>query len=298
MKIKIISVSVLCLFPALLFYSCLFNGSGIYVGNIIDHQCIDINMIPVHEIENAKDTLHIAYGHTSHGSQLTTGMAALDEFMGGTGLYTYNNGGSGNALDLREPLPDDCGYYPQWVDGTRAYLGDPDPATGMGQNNPEINVIIWSWCGQVSERTEETMISTYLEPMSELETDYPGVVFVYMTGHLDGTGLAGNLHLRNEQIRRFCRDNNKWLYDFADIETYDPDGTYFGDKIPNDNCDYDSNNDDVRDANWAIEWQDSHIEGIDWYNCSSAHSQPLNANMKAYAAWWLWAAIAGWTGGN
>jgi len=47
-------------------------------------------------------------------------------------------------------------------------------------------------------------------------------------------------------------------------------------------------------GNWATEWQDSHTEGVDWYNCPSAHSQPLNANHKAYAAWWLWARLAGW----
>lgn len=36
--------------------------------------------------------------------------------------------------------------------------------------------------------------------------------------------------------------------------------------------------------------------GIDWLDCPSAHSQPLNANMKAYAAWWLFARLAGWSG--
>ena len=79
------------------------------------------------------------------------------------------------------------------------------------------------------------------------------------------------------------------LYDFADIETWDPDGNYFGDKHPRDTCDY-------LGGNWAKEWQESHREGVDWYRCSSAHSQPLNANLKAYAAWWLWARLAGWDG--
>ncbi|MBT8378419.1 MAG: T9SS type A sorting domain-containing protein [Ignavibacteria bacterium] len=115
-----------------------------------------------------------------------------------------------------------------------------------------------------------------------------------MTGHLDGTGLNGNLHIRNNQIRDYCNANNKILYDFADIETWDPDFTYFGNKIPNDNCDYDSDGNLIRDSNWAIEWQNAHIEGVDWYNCPSAHSQPLNANQKAYAAWWLWSRLAGW----
>jgi hypothetical protein len=117
-----------------------------------------------------------------------------------------------------------------------------------------------------------------------------------MTGHLDGTGLTGNLHIRNEQIRNYCRTNKKFLFDFADIESYNPDGVYFGDKNPNDNCDYDSNKDGTLDANWAVAWQNSHTLGTDWYNCSSAHSQPLNANRKAYAAWHLWARIAGWDG--
>ena len=132
--------------------------------------------------------------------------------------------------------------------------------------------------------------------MNQLESDFPNVKFVYMTGHLDGSGLTGNLHLRNEQIRNYCINNDKILFDFADIECYDPDGNYFGDKNPNDNCDYDSDGNGARDKNWATEWQNLHTEGEDWYQCSSAHSQALNANQKAYAAWWLWASLAGWDG--
>ena len=143
-------------------------------------------------------------------------------------------------------------------------------------------------------RSSEANITTYLTLMDGLEHDYPAVRFVYMTGHLDGTGLNGNLHARNEQIRAYCSTNNKTLFDFADIESYNPDGTYFGDKSPNDNCDYDANGDGSPESNWAIEWQNAHPG--QWYQCSAAHSQPLNANMKASAAWWLWARIAGWPG--
>jgi hypothetical protein len=130
--------------------------------------------------------------------------------------------------------------------------------------------------------------------MHQLEIDFPNVMFVYMTGHLDGSGLTGNLHLRNDQIRNYCFNNDKILYDFADIESWDPDLNYFGDKIPNDNCDYDTDGNGSRDGNWAIEWQNAHTQGVDWYSCSSAHSQALNANQKAYGAWWLWASLAGW----
>ena len=117
-----------------------------------------------------------------------------------------------------------------------------------------------------------------------------------MTGHLDGSGEAGNLARNNNIIREFCKSHGKVLYDFADIESYDPDGSYFGDKYATDACDYDSDGDKTPDRNWATDWQNAHSRGVDWYDCEAAHSQPVNANMKAYAAWWLMARLAGWPG--
>lgn len=260
---------------------------------IADHTSTDITRIPQSAIEQAKATLHIAYGHTSHGSQLTTGMTGLVAFAdsGGLGLslpdniFAWNNGGTDGALDLHDgAMGGDVGYYPQWVNNTRAYLDNPA--------NTDVNVIIWSWCGQVTSKySAGTLESEYLEPMVQLEADYPDVQFVYMTGHVDIWRDADN-KAANQMIRDFCLNNNKILYDFADIERYDPDGTYF--EYVNDNCDYYDAGFN-RLGNWATEWQNSHVEGVDWYHCSSAHSEPLNANRKAYAAWWLWARIAGWS---
>ncbi|MDP4224196.1 MAG: hypothetical protein Q8868_12875 [Bacteroidota bacterium] len=253
---------------------------------IIDHTSIKLTAIPSEWIQAAKENLHIAYSHTSHGSQLTEGMSGLVSFKGDS--YAWNNGGTGGALDLHDyAVAGDLGNPDRtsWASGTRAYL----------DANPDVNVVMWSWCGEVSDASEAD-INTYLGLMSGLERDYPKVKFVYMTGHLDGTGLTGNLHIRNEQIRKFCRDNNRVLYDFADIESYNPDEVYFGNKMPDDACAYDTNGDGTRDGNWAIEWQNSHTSGTDWFNCSAAHTQPVNANMKAYAAWWLWARLAGWKG--
>ncbi|NHJ33284.1 MAG: hypothetical protein FK732_10495 [Asgard group archaeon] len=263
---------------------------------IADHTIVNrvmYDLIPESAINHSKDTLHIAYGHTSHGSQITTGMSGLPAFKeskgGPIGLYDWNEGGTGGALDIDDYfMSGDLGNPNRtaWATSTRTYLDNPA--------NSDVNVVMWSWCGQVSDATEGDII-TYLSLMNDLENDYPSIMFIYMTGHVDGNGLEGNLHIRNEQIREYCRTNLKILFDFADIESYDPHGNYFGDKYCTDNCDYDSNNDSnpYNDgANWAIEWQDAHPD--DWYSCSSAHSQPLNANMKAYAAWWLWATLSGW----
>jgi hypothetical protein len=278
---------------------------------IIDHRCTDIHAIPQEWISRAKSELQIAYGHTSHGSQITTGVTGLVGFMNGKGypqdLYAWNNGGTDGALDLREPLSSRRSFLGlSRLDaianrlgisglGSGAYdLGNPNrtawaTATRNYLNaHSDVNVVMWSWCGQVSSATAAD-IETYLKLMSDLERDYPYVRFVYMTGHTDGTGLPGNLHVRNQQIRDYCNANKKILYDFEDIESYDPDGKYFGDKNVTYDCSYSS-------GNWATEWQNSHMPGVDWYQCTSAHSQPLNANLKAYAAWWLWARLAGWDG--
>jgi chitodextrinase len=266
-------------------------------GFTIDHSCTDIHRIPASAIQQARDTLHIAYGHTSHGSQLITGMTGLIPFMNAKGddafpdnAFTFNNGGTGGALDLRDtPFSgaNDLGAPNRtaWATATRNYLAA----------HPEVNVIIWSWCGQVDG--SESDINTYLNLMSHLETDYPNVKFVYMTGHLNGTGAAGNVNVRNNQIRAYCAANNKILYDFADIESYDPDGAVnYMELLANDNCDYDSDNNGSLDRNWATAWQNTHTQNVDWFDCYPAHSQALNGNLKAYAAWWLWARLAGWNG--
>ncbi len=262
---------------------------------IVDHTCTDITRIPAEAILAAKASLHIAYGHTSHGSQITSGMSGLVAFAdgGGKGLqhppgtFAWNQGGSGGALDLHDyAMGGDVGYYPDWVNNTRDYLN--------GRGHEYVNVVMWSWCGQVdSKYGAGRLFSEYLDPMSQLEQEYPDVTFIYMTGHVDHADDSRN-KAANQIIRDYCRTNNKVLFDFADIESFDPDGNYY--PFPHDNCDYYASLNGARLGNWATEWQDSHVQNVDWYACSAAHSQALNANLKAYAAWWLWARLAGWSG--
>jgi hypothetical protein len=239
---------------------------------IIDHLDANVAGITDARADEARDKLRIAYWHTSHGSQVTEGMEPMDEFYGDTGRYDLG-GLDGPFYD--DKYETDLGNS-SWDDITRDWL----------DGHPEVNVVMWSWCGQVSGSSKAD-IEDYLARMSALEAERPRVAFVYMTGHSDGGGLEGNLHLRDQQIREYCEDNDKWLFDFYDIECYDPDGRYFGDKHVADSCDYDG-------GNWATEWQAAHAEGPgrDWWECGSAHSQPLNANQKAKAAWQLWCAIA------
>ena len=278
---------------------------------IIDHRHAhleDLKSIPISWINESKKNLNIAYGHTSHGSQLTTGMSNLDAFMGGYNTYIYGadgggddtklefydyNGGFGGSLtsttahDLGNPNDD------AWASATEEYLDNPA--------NPGTNVIMWSWCNIGGHNISryifhmENLISAYSAGGSKGRTLETEVKFVFMTGHVDGGGIGGTNNLQNEIIRNHCIAYNRILFDFADIESYDPDDNYFLDLNVDDGCYYTG-------GNWAIEWQNTHDGtntepiGGEWYSCGSAHSQPLNANLKAYAAWYLFARLAGWNG--
>lgn len=247
---------------------------------IIDHTSTDITKIPEKWINKAKSEFGIAYGHTSHGSQIISGMTSL-KYQ--SRLYDFSNHLNAKKLTLYDREPSgDLGNpdRKQWAKKTYDLL-----TKGYG----DVNVVIWSWCGQVSSARNED-IRTYLHLMDELEKKFPGVAFIYMTGHLDGTGENGNLNIRNNQIREYCVKNNKILFDFADIESFDPDGNYYLNRNANDNCDYLENG---MKKNWAVEWCNENSGKCFEYRC--AHSKSLNCELKASAFWWMMARIAGWT---
>jgi hypothetical protein len=245
--------------------SILILVQGVSAQEIIaDHTIVaDFESIPASVIEQIKTNYNIFYGHTSHGSQIVTGM---DMIRSENSLYDYNNGTG--TLTLSE-YGDDLGAEGDttWVPITRQALNEPGNS---------INLVIWSWCGGVSSTSEEGM-NIYLNAINQLEIDYPNVIFIYMTGHLDGSGPTGNLYLRNNQIRNYCRTNGKVLFDFADIESYAPDGTYYPDE--SDAC------------NWCSTWCASHT----CPPCGDcAHSHCFNCYLKGKALWWMMAKIDGW----
>lgn len=259
------------------FLACAPTALGGYL--IADHSSTDLTKIPGYWIEKAKTDLKVTYGHTSHGSQLVTGMSILESNETYASTLAYKD----DYYDRTLP----SGTLSLWdghIDGA-SDLGNPDRTAWAAATRQHLNgtgtdrnVVIWSWCGQVSSATPAD-INTYLSLMDSLERDYPDVVFVYMTGHLDGSGETGTLYQRNEQIRAYCRANNKTLYDFADIESWDPAENYYPDE--SDSC------------SWCTSWCSSHGCPA----CSScAHSHCFNCYNKGKAFWYLMARISGWDG--
>ncbi len=225
---------------------------------IADHHAAnDFSSIPENLFEEIRNDYRFFYGHTSHGSQIPSGLAMLED----------ENHSLFANVTMHE-ISDDLGHNgdTSWVAPTRSYLDD----------NTDVNCVLWSWCGGASDNTEDG-INIYLEALSLLEADYPAVIFIYMTGHLDGGGPDGNLYARNNQIRQYCLDNNKVLFDFADIESYDPEDEYYPNE--SDGC------------HWCDTWCQTH----DCPDCGScAHSHCYNCYRKGKAFWWMMARLSGW----
>lgn len=249
---------------------------------IIDHNCIDLSRVPPEWIEAAKAQFRLSYGHTSHGSQIVSGMNVIRGAPGS--LYYWDQNGTSGGLSLWDYTPDgDLGNPDRyaWATRTRAMLNTP------GCNR---NVVMWSWCGQAD--TSAANMQIYLDLMDGLIADYPHVTFIYMTGHLNGTGAGGQLHARNNQIRDHVLATGGVLFDFADIESYDPDAdVYYLPLYADDACNYVFGG---QTHNWAEEWCAANPGECS--TCSCAHSRSLNCDMKGRAFWWMLARMAGWDG--
>ena len=192
---------------------------------IANHTSTNIGQIPAHWLEQAKKNVIWIYGSTSHGTQLWTGAEYLSANIDPP-TYAF-------AKDWWDPPPQ--GETPHLSMGyDDGYSWDPDQfipkAREMLENAPEATAFMWSWCGEMGY--EDTNVQRYLDMMSQLEREYPHVRFVYMTGHTGGDN--DTLDHNNDLIRRYIEEHEKVLYDFAAIESFDPDGNQI--EHPDDSC--------------------------------------------------------------
>jgi hypothetical protein len=234
---------------------------------IANHKAVNsFQDIPLAYFEEVRSRFRIFYGRTSHGSQITSGLRMIEErhaTLFQKPRFHEAGGDLGHNGDTR------------WAKTTRDFLA----------RNQAYNVVMWSWCGGVSGNSQ-TGINTYLRTMQKLEKAFPHVIFIYMTGHLDGSGPAGNrtngmpnLRKANAQIRAFCKKHNKVLFDFEDIESWDPNGKYYPNET--DKC------------GWCKRWCASNpCPPCD----QCAHSHCFNCFQKGKAFWWMMARLAGWNG--
>lgn len=252
---------------------------------VIDHTTTDLSQIPPAWLAQAK-TLAFHFAHTSHGSQIVTGLEWWETQRPDLDVdvrYDVTPPGPVDALNLY----DGNDYAGDNYITPEMYWSDADGRdhTNRVADSGLFRYSMWSWCGQQSDNSVDA-VNTYLDTLAQFEAAHPAMRFIYMTGHTDGGGAT--LARNNQMVRDYVQANGKILFDFADIERYDPAGNYYPDT--DDSCP------------WCAQWCSDHpddcaglpdaAENPDW----CAHTHPLQCRQKAQAFWWMMARLAGWSG--
>ena len=256
---------------------------------IINHNHTDVQKIPDIWIEAARPYV-VHFAHTSHGSQILSGLQWLEQRDSKFNVAITASGVVSIPADSTALRFYDGNNYSGTTYITPEYYWETTDGVSHTQsvaNTGLFDISLWTWCGQMSSYST-TQVQLYENTLNQLELDYPAMRFIYFTGHTDGTTPeSGSILWRNNNmVRDYVTDNQKILFDFADIESYDPDGTFYPIMNGTDSC------------LWCADWCAANPDDFSCQNLdfSCAHSNPLQCTLKAQAFWQLMARMAGWDG--
>ena len=178
---------------------------------IIDHNCIDLSVIPEDSV-TAAASLRLLLRHASVGQGIGWGLDCL------AGL---------------KPTNASCSCFPpgeydrtNWVLEARMGNGQSktdDLVTQTNARADEFDVLTMKYCYIDALGDHHPDWEYYRTQMEQLEAQYPDKRFVWWTIPLTRDGQPGT-DVFNALVRSYCAANAKILFDIADIECHDPSG--------------------------------------------------------------------------
>lgn len=216
------------------------SGGGAAI--LADHSTLGIDQIPQTDLDAAR-ALSMSLDHASVGSNIQNGMDDL-ETMDST-RYDYLNwdwharGNPGWQAKVDQ--------FANWVAG----------------NAPDYDVFQMKFCFI----DDQAQWAYYRDAMLALESSYPSKIFIWWTMPITTSGDA-NRDAFNAQVRSFCANNDKPLYDIAAIESHDPSG-----------------------APIRVGGYEAMHTG---YTSDGGHLNATGRLRAAQGMWWIMARVAGW----
>jgi hypothetical protein len=238
---------------------CLALASGVGAQAIVvDHRCVDLSAIPDEYVSWAAAE-RVLLRHASVGQGIGWGLDCL------AGQHPTNS--------VCPDVP--AGRYDRsnWVLEARA--GNwrdkmEDLVSQAASRNTDFDVLMMKFCYIDALGSSHPDWEYCRSRMEQLETDYPDKTLVWWTIPLTRDGQAGT-DVFNAQVRSYCAAHHKILFDVADVECHDPDGT----KLTN------GQGNEVISQNYTKE-------------IHAGHLNPEGRVRVASALWHLMARIAGW----